>query len=172
MENVQVMKNAVKVSEGNTQVPFLAFKLCFDQFFNSQFHFIRGTYAIRHWVRKKNHQGIDNTVPAFRIVCNTISFSTTNALLYTAALDLFRLKRKTSCIAEIWPTMARNTTAQRRDDGLRKRRLNSWDASQPNPFNVSPFSTQLTACCKLDLTMAQLGERWNQCPRRSSQRPL
>lgn len=54
MENVQVMKNAVKVSEGNTQVPFLAFKLCFDQFFNSQFHFIRGTYAIRHWVRKKN----------------------------------------------------------------------------------------------------------------------
>lgn len=53
--------------------------------------------------REKNSWGIDNRVPAFRTIRKVVWNFNKKCPWYSTAARLFRLKTKTSCIAEFWP---------------------------------------------------------------------
>lgn len=85
-------------------------------FFNQGEHM-----QIRQRVRKKTNMRLQQHCTSFlhSLQHYCLSFRT-SALLHTAALYLFRFiwkkekKKKTSCVTEIWPTMAPNIVAQKR----------------------------------------------------------
>lgn len=152
------MKNAVKVLEDNDTWDLEStFCVCFLSLSAP----ISTHWTCRHLTKKKvktcpflktekrkNSWGIDNRVPASRTICKVVWHFNKKCPWYSTAARLFRLKTKTSCIAEFWPKQRHQMpSCESSTRGCEKR----WPSPPPTKSAVSwtpnqgGFLAQLTS---------------------------